>query len=296
MANKLFDPEWKTQLRRREVQKLKFSVSFDRVLPRETVSPTYRYEFDVLDDAIKVTKSTTGKSGARSIVGVDRNSSEMSFYMAEMDFPWTDRWMAENRAAGTLPVPIQTLVSPQRAASLMMADVLRELDTDFYTQLVAQDASASSIGANDVTTPDGRQAFIETLNTLLGTMSTTFVEGRPVLAIDRAALFHFGMPFAYTDGTGTATPGGAGPTLASLIRENGIEIVPVNNPVLAGKALLHYQEIDNASFLHSTPSGVEVLWGMSGDNEVLRVFHHAGFVAYRDNAVVTHTSVLEDLL
>lgn len=293
MAFKLFDPEWKTQLRRREVAKLKFAVSFDRVLPREVVDPTYRYEWDVLDDAIKVTKSTTAKSGARSVVGVDRDNAEMSFYMAEMDFPWTDRWMVERRSASTLPIPVQGIVNPQRAAALMMSDVLRELDTDFYTQLLAEDASPTSIGVNDVTGVEGRQAFLETLNTVLGDMADTFVQGQPVLAIDQKALFHFGMPFAYSDGTGTAT--GAGPSLQELITRTGVQVVPVQNAVLDGKAIVHYQETDNAAFLHSTPSGVEVLWGMSGDNEVLRVFHHAGYVSFRDNTVVTHTSVLEDL-
>lgn len=303
MANKLYNPEYKTQLRRREVQKLKFSVSFDRLLPRETVDPTYRYEFDTIDDQVKVLKTKTGKSGARSVIGVDRSASDMYFYMAEMDMGnWADKWMAERRSASTLPVPPSAggPINPQRAASLMLGDVLREMDTDFWTTIVAQDASPASIGADPVTTPAGRQAFLETLHAQLEAMSDTYVEGRPVLAVDRGKLFHFGMPFAYTDGTGTATAGG-GPSLASLITAGqdgvpGIPIVPVNNPILAGKAVLHFQEMDNASFLHSTAQGVEVLWGQgAGDQEVLRVFHHAGFVAYRDNAVVNHTSVLTGL-
>lgn len=299
MANKLYDPEWKTQLRRREVQKLKFSVSFDRLLPRETVDPTYKYEFDVLDDAIKVTKSTTGKSGARSIVGIDRADTDLFFYMAEMDMGnWADRWMADRRSASTLPIPIQTRVDPRRAASLMLGDVLREMDTDFWTTIVAQDAAPASIGSDPVTTVAGRQAFLETLHAELEAMSDTFVEGRVVLAVDRGKLFHFGMPFAYSDNTGTAT--GSGPSLASLITAGqdgvpGIPIVPVNNPILAGKAVLHFQEQDNAAFLHSTPGGVEVQWGQVNDTEVLRVFHHAGFVAYRDNTVTKHTQVLTGL-
>lgn len=298
MAFKLSSPEFRTQLRRREVTKLRTALTFDRVIPREKVAPTYRYEFDTLDDVVKVTKSSTGQSGAKSIVGIDRSGVNMHFYMAEMDFPWVDEWMQSRRGDGTLPqvpTPGGRLINPTRAASLMLGDILREMEADFATQLVAQDASPTSIGASPVSTPEGRQAFIETLLSVIGTSGDTLVEGERVLWVDDKAWLHLAsMPFAYTDGTGTAT--GSGPTTADMLNKVNIRVVPTQSSILNGKAVLHYADLDNLSFLHSTPEGVEVVFGQQGDNKVLRVFHHAGFVAYRDNAAQTHTQVLTNLI
>lgn len=292
MVFRALDPEFVTQLRRREVDKLKYTSAFQQVIAREVVPPTFKYEWDAIDDAIKVTKSETGKAGPRSIIGIDRLSTGMNFYMAEMDFPWVDEWMVANRSPGTLPTTIQSYVNPARAASVMMDDVLRSMDTDFVDQLLALDASPNSIGAADVTTAEGRQAFLETLALVIGEASETLVTGEKVLFIDDKALAFLGLPFVYTDGTGT----GAGTSTVREIMDGfNVRIVASQNPALNGKAVLHYRELDNLSFLHSTPSGVQVLWGQNGDNKTLRVFHHAGLAELRDNAVVKHSSVISDL-
>lgn len=298
MAFKLSSPEFRSQLRRREVQKLRTSITFDRVIRREVVDPTYRYEFDTLDDVVKVTKSSTGQSGAKSVVGIDRSGVNMNFYMAEMDFPWVDDWMQSQRSGSTLPTVPNAggrLINPARAASLMLGDILREMEADYATQLVAQDASPTSIGADTVDTPEGRLAFIQTLLTVMGESQDALAQGEKVLWVDDKAWLHLAaLPFAYTDGTGTAT--GSGPTTADMLAKVNVRVVPTQSSVLNGKAVLHYADEDAVSFLHSTPQGVEVLFGQQGDNKVLRVFHHAGFVAYRANASALHTQVLTGLI
>jgi hypothetical protein len=293
MAFKTVDPEFLTQLRRAEVAKLKFAVSFPRVFAREIVSPTYKYEWNRLDDAVVVSRSKTGKAGQRSVFGQDRTSTDMQFYIAEADFPWADRWMADNRLDGTLPIPINSPVDELRAGRIMVEDILRDMDTDVYDTVIALDGSPSSIGANPVSTVEGREAFLETVATVIKEAGETYVTGEKVLAIDQGAMGFLGMPFAYSDGTGTAT--GAGPSVLEMVRGMGVRVEAVENPTLNGKAILHYREADNFAYLHSTPNGVYAAWGEPGDNRTLRVLHHMGKAEMRENDVNKHVSVLTGL-
>lgn len=290
MAFKLNDPEFATQLRKREVAKLKYGTAFNAILPTEIVDPTFKYEWNVMEDAIKVNRSKHGIAGQRSIIGQDRTSTDMQFSMVEFDIPWTEEWMKGSRSAGTLPIPIQ---EARRMGGAALDEILRDMDTFALDNLIGYDASADALAGTLSASKANRKEFVDTVLGILDSAETSLAQGELVLGIDSSKLPYLALPYEDTGATGLSV----NDILTKALGDLGSQarIVGVQNPTMDGKAVLHYREQDNASFLHSTPQGVQLMFGQNGDNKVMRFFHHYGMAELRDNATAGHTHVISGL-
>lgn len=279
MASTIVDREFLTQLREAEVDVLKFAPSWERVLARERVQPSYRYDYNKIAEDIHVEVSPNGVHGRESNINRERESAKLYFFLAKLGIPWVEEWFKENHG-DALPRPIQPLSSQE--ATRLVQEVRRKMDDFFWVGgngtgedgMLDMDSSPTTAGST-LDTASGPKDFVKAVIASLRRGEEDLAQGRRVLAIDSKMLPELIRPYDESAG---------GPTALSMVNELIDETVRVQNDNLDNQALLHYQSPDIATWLNSIPNegGVQATMGEDMDNKVLKVFHHAGMVYYRD--------------
>jgi hypothetical protein len=290
------DPEFKIRLREQEIDVLQEEPSFERVLNRETIDPTYRFDYNTIQEEIPVTVTRNGELGRRGNITRERDNVDMWFFTAGLDIPWAERWIREQGRGGQpdQPSPVQE-VSDQEAVRIVDA-IRRKLDdsawngdgVDNWDGLInIPTASETFTMGSNMTASDGPKEFVKAVIKAAKTAEDDEVSGSRTLGIDSAEAMELIRPYDESSS--------GGPSAMEMLNQVIDEMVPVQNANLDDLAVLHFQRADNAAFVHATPNGVELVKGRDEPGEPVRMktFHLASFVDYRSDK--SHTLKIDGL-